>query len=267
MVTHERDICNHFSEIAPSYRRVRTTDLEPILVIREKLKDLRTIRAADIGCGAGRYSLLLFEHLNSLHLTCIDSNECMLKEASAYLKANGTQTFIPVKASANDLPLKDNVMDCVFTFNAIHHFDFPSFVKEAATITKEDGFIFIYTRLQSQNERNIWGRHFPLFLEKEGRLYELNQITETIDSTSCSTIESIKSFQFKRKTTLDQLLDKVRKRHYSTFYLYDDHQLENCLREFERKIIHHFADPEQIEWSDENIMILLRTRPKTAPFG
>lgn len=265
MATHQRNIYNHFSKIAPSYRRIRTTDLQPILVIRETLKGLRRIRAVDIGCGAGRYILLLFRHLKNLHLTCIDINESMLKQASAYLKANGIQSFTPVKANANDLPLKDNLMDCVFTFNAIHHFDLPSFVEGAATITKEGGFIFIYTRLQSQNERNIWGRHFPLFLEKEERLYELNEITETIDTTTCSTVESIKNFQFRRKATLDQLLDKVRKKHYSTFCLYDDHELEDCLKEFEKKIIHHFTDPEHIEWFDENIMVILRTGPRTAP--
>jgi len=264
MATQQRDIYDHFSQIAPSYRHIRTTDLRPIRFIREKLKDLRTIRAADIGCGAGRYNLLLFEHLDNLHLTCIDINESMLKEASAYLKGNGIKRFVTVKANAYDLPLKDNLMDCVFTFNAVHHFDLFRFVEKAAAITKEDGFIFIYTRLQSQNARNIWGRHFPLFLEKEGRLYELNDIAEAVDSTGCSSIESIKDFQFKRKATLDQLLDKVRKRHYSTFSLYNDHELKHCLRKFEKKIIHHFADPEQIEWFDENIMIVLRLGPKRA---
>jgi ubiquinone/menaquinone biosynthesis C-methylase UbiE len=267
MLTKQRNIYNHFSQIAPSYRDIRTTDLRPIQFIREKLKGLRTIRAADIGCGAGRYNLLLFEHLDNLHLTCIDINESMLKETSAYLKGNGIHRFIIVKANVYDLPLKGNLMDCVFTFNAIHHFDLIRFVEKAAAITKEDGLIFIYTRLQSQNARNIWGRYFPLFLEKEERLYELNDITEAIDSTSCSTIESIENFQFKRKSTLDQLLDKVRKRHYSTFSLYDDHELEYCLRKFRKKIAHHFTDPEQIEWFDENIMIVVRPGLKTAPLS
>ncbi len=94
----------HFSEIATSYRYVRTTDLEPIQVISQKLKDLRTVTTADVGCGDGRYSLLLFEYLNNLHLTCIDSNEAMLKQASAYFKCNGFHNFIAMKTNANDLP-------------------------------------------------------------------------------------------------------------------------------------------------------------------
>ena len=265
MTTHQDNIHNHFSKLAPLYRDIRTTDLQPIRFISKRLKDLKTVRAADIGCGAGRYSLLLFKHLNNLHLTCIDVNESMLKEASAYLKGNGVHRFVTVKAAACDLPLKDNDMDCVFSFNAIHHFHFLRFVEKAAAITGEGGFIFIYTRLQSQNARNIWGRYFPLFLEKEERLYELDDIIGVVDSTSCSTMESIKTFKFRRKATLDHLLDKVRKRHYSTFSLYDDRELRACLKEFKRKIIRNFTDLRHIEWIDENIMILLRSGSKINP--
>ena len=71
-------------------------------------------------------------------------------------------------------------------------------------------------------------------------------------------VESIWDFRFDRRASLDQLLDKVRRRHYSTFSLYDDQQLQVCLKEFEKTIIRHFADPKQIEWIDENIMIVLR---------
>ena len=258
MAAHQENMGDHFSKIAHFYKDIRTTDIEPIQFIRKKLKDFKTIRAADIGCGDGRYDLLLFRHLNNLHLTCTDINESMLREASDYLKGDGIHNFITLKANAHDLPLKSNLLDCVFTFNAIHHFDFLEFVKKVATITREGALAFIYTRLQSQNARNIWGRYFPLFLEKEKRLYELNEITESVDSTNCSTIESIKKFQFSRKATLDQLLDKVKKKHYSTFSLYDDDELEDSLKEFEKKIIHHFADTELIEWFDENILIVLR---------
>ena len=113
-----------------------------------------------------------------------------------------------MKANANNLPLRDNFVDCVFTFNAIHHFHFPRFLENAARIIRRDGLIFIYTRLQSQNETSLWGRYFPHFLEREGRLYELSEITRGIDLTNCLSIECIESFQFSRKATLDEVLEK-----------------------------------------------------------
>ena len=260
MATCKESMHKHFSEIAFSYRDVRMTDLEPIQFIKKRLKDLRSIRAADIGCGAGRYDLLLFRHLNNLHLVCVDSNEAMLKKASAYLKDSGICNFVPVKADANNLPLKDNFVDCIFTFNAIHHFDFPRFLENAARIIRRDGLIFMYTRFQSQNERSLWGRYFPNFLEKEGRLYESSDITGAIDSTNCFTIECVESFQFSRKATLDEVLEKARKKHYSTFSLYDGCEFEESLNEFEERITSHFPNPECIEWYDGNIMLVLRPK-------
>ncbi len=54
---------HHFSRIAHKYRDVRTTDLEPVLLIKKKLQKLTEIIAADVGCGAGRYDIKLFDHL------------------------------------------------------------------------------------------------------------------------------------------------------------------------------------------------------------
>lgn len=169
---HKR-MYKHFSEIAPSYRDLRTTDLEPIRIVSKKLRDSKSVTAADIGCGDGRYDLLLFEHLNNLHLTCIDSNEAMLRHASSYLKGQGFHNFIAMKADANDLPLKEGMIDAAFSFNAVHHFDFPKFVERAARVTRDGGLIFIYTRLQSQNMRNIWGRDTFLSLMKK-RVVSMN---------------------------------------------------------------------------------------------
>ena len=79
------------------------------------------------------------------------------------------------------------------------------------------------------------------------------------------TIESIKSFRFKRRATLNEILDKTRKKHYSTFALYNDHEFGDSLNEFEEKLLLNFSDPECVEYYDENIMFVLKVRPLTAP--
>jgi ubiquinone/menaquinone biosynthesis C-methylase UbiE len=260
MEVYQEKMYKHFSEIAPAYRTVRITDLEPIQIISQKLNDLTTVKAADVGCGDGRYSLLLFEYLNNLYLTCIDSNEEMLKQASSYLKGHGKYNFTTIKANANDLPVKCAPIDSIFSFNAVHHFNFQQFVERAATITKEGGLIFIYTRLPSQNSRNIWGRYFPLFAEKENRLYEIDEIKEIVDMMRCVDIESIKNFQFKRTATLECLVEKVKTRHYSTFSLYEEDELEEALKTFQENICKHFLDEDRIEWVDENILFILTVK-------
>jgi len=67
-----KNMYDHFSNVASHYRQVRTTDMEHIAFIKESLSRRTQIKAADIGCGAGRYDLILFQRIKNLHLTCIE---------------------------------------------------------------------------------------------------------------------------------------------------------------------------------------------------
>jgi ubiquinone/menaquinone biosynthesis C-methylase UbiE len=256
----QKDMHGHFSEIASGYNDLRVTDLEPVLFIKGKLKSLPSVKAADIGCGAGRYDLLFFQHLNDLFLQCVDVNESMLEETANYLMENNVTRFETVKAEANELPLKDNSLDCVFTFNAVHHFNVKTFLDNVSRIIKQSGFVFIYTRLQGQNRRNIWGRYFPLFLEKEKRLYELDEMKAMVQSAGSLTIDSVHDFRYRRSVTLEQLLYKAKNRHYSTFSLYTEKELKDSIQHFQKNIRTHFSDPHNVEWFDENTMFVLRHR-------
>jgi len=60
-----KNIHEHFSIIAPKYRKLRTTDLEPIFSIKKYLHNYKKIKAADIGCGCGRYTSKLFQYLKN----------------------------------------------------------------------------------------------------------------------------------------------------------------------------------------------------------
>lgn len=251
---------SHFSRVASHYRQVRTTDVEPIIFIGETLKVRPEIKAADVGCGAGRYDVLLFRHLNNLHLTCIDINETMLRQLSDYLMHCGITHFKTIKADANDIPLEDNSMDCVLSFNAIHHFDFVKFIEKAAKVIKEEGRIFIYTRLRTQNARSIWGQHFPLFLETETRLYELDEIEKWVQAAGSLSLETAKTFRYKRNATLQDLVEKVKAKHYSTFSLYGKGKLEDALKGFQENIRNQFQDMNQIKCFDENIMLVLKLK-------
>ena len=96
----------HFAKIATAYRDARTTDLEPILYIKELLGKARPLVAADVGCGAGRYDLLLQMRLgDEMFLHCIDANVEMLEELNDHLSAEGIPNFQTHRALADDLPL------------------------------------------------------------------------------------------------------------------------------------------------------------------
>jgi len=252
-------IHHHFSRIAKRYHYLRTTDSEPITLIVKELKKLAHIEAVDIGCGTGRYDLLLYRYLgDKLRLTCVDANVDMLETLGKYLKKQGISNFISILASAENLPSPSNTYDCVYTFNAIHHFNLLEFLHESARILKSGGYLFIYTRLREQNRSNIWGRYFPEFHQKETRLYTPDTLTQSVVAVPNLWIKSIEYFKYGRTSTLAQLVERVRAHHYSTFSLYSSEELEEAIAGFTQKIRNEFEEAHRIRWFDENVLFVIR---------
>jgi SAM-dependent methyltransferase len=146
----------------------------------------------------------------------------------------------------------------VFAFNAIHHFDVTAFLNEAARIMKTGGRLFVYTRLKSQNASNIWGMYFPSFLDKENRLYELEELESAIGLIEAIDLESVEEFSFKRKTSLAELTMRARLKHYSTFSLYGKDEFSRALRAFEDRISTQFTDLNNITWRDDYTMLVIK---------
>lgn len=249
----------HFSTIAHKYRDLRTTDLEPILFIKKKLQKLQKVEAVDVGCGVGRYSSKIFQYLgDKLYLHCTDSNEKMLEQLKEYFTQHKIKNFQIKKAFADNLPFENDSLDCILTFNAVHHFKLLKFLKESSRILKKTRYLFIYTRLRSQNKRNIWGRYFPQFYEKETRLYELKELELSLNQVPSLTLESIEYFEYKRVASLDWLVNQAQNKHYSTFQFYTDEEFKNALKSFQQKVSENFEDLNKISWIDENILLVAR---------
>ena len=246
---------NHFSKIASTYRSLRTTDSEPIVFIKNQLNGKSIKNIADIGCGDGRYSLELLKNLgNECFIHCVDSNEDMLQKLIEYFNQNKMDRFCIRQGYASRLPLENESIDCITTFNAIHHFDLLKFFAEVTRTLKENGSLYIYTRFRNQNSRNIWGKHFPMFTEMENRLYEFEELKKHIQQADMR-INYKKIFGYKRISSLTSLLKKAQNNHYSTFSLYSDDTFEKAIDTFEQNIRDNFDDLENIHWQDENILL------------
>jgi ubiquinone/menaquinone biosynthesis C-methylase UbiE len=252
------DIDEHFSKVAEKYNDIRRTDHEPIAHIRNLFSKYERCEALDVGCGPGRYALLLLRMMPQLHLTCLDRNSNMIAETSRLLRGANIDRFKAVTADAAEFPLDSNSVDAVFTFNAIHHFIVPAFLRETRRVLKGDGTLCIYTRLPSQNSTGIWGKYFPDFNTVERRLYSLDGIEAVIRSIPGLALDTIKLFQFDRVSSLEELIEKARARHYSTFSLYKKEQLEECISEFRENIMRDFSDPGQIRWTDGNVLLIVK---------
>jgi len=255
------DISLHFSRVAKRYRNLRTTDSEPIIYIMRELgsvSNLPHIDVADIGCGNGRYSLLLAKYLDGkVRLRCVDNNEHMLETLVPYLTANGISKFVSVKSDAESLPFGNNSFDCIIAFNAVHHFKLGDFLVEAARILRDGSLLFIYTRTPEQNRRNIWGRYFPQFCQKETRLYHPDQLEQAVSAVPTLKLRRVKDFKYERVASLERLIEQADNRHYSTFWFYSDQEFVTALDEFRWNIREHFSNPDEIQWFDENLLLVV----------
>jgi len=253
----KKGMYDHFSRIASKYRAVRTTDTKPILYIKNRLNKKTKINIADVGCGDGRYSLELLRCLgDNCFLHCVDINEDMLRNLEDYLKEQNTLNFCVRQGDANRLPLENDSMDCIVTFNAIHHFEIKKFLGETLRSLTDNGHLFIYTRLRNQNSRSIWGKYFPLFTEIEHRLYELDELKSLIQEADMK-IHSTKVFGYHRTSSLERLVEQVKNKHYSTFEFYDG-EFGNYLDEFRKNIRRNYEDMDNVTWQDENILLEIR---------
>jgi ubiquinone/menaquinone biosynthesis C-methylase UbiE len=252
-----KNINYHFSKIAHKYRDLRITDSEPILFIEKYLRKHPKIVAADVGCGVGRYDLKLFQCIGKkLFLYCIDANRDMLSYLTDFLIKHSIKSFKTLKTFERKIPLEDNSLNCIFTFNAIHHFKVLPFLEESLRVLRHGGHLFIYTRLRSQNRRNIWGRYFPLFNEKETRLYELNELKNLLRKAHGLKIKSIEYFKYARVASLGRLIEQAQNHHYSTFYLYNKKEFKQSVEKFKQNIQHKFKDLNNINWFDRNILLV-----------
>jgi ubiquinone/menaquinone biosynthesis C-methylase UbiE len=254
---------DHFNRIASSYRELRKTDREPVEYLARLIADEQDdLCFLDLGCGTGRYTEVLLDHLhNPLNLYCVDISKGMLRYCREKLchHHNARSCFF-IQGTAAALPIDNGFINIVITFNAIHHFDIPRFFNEAARVLKKGGLLSIYTRSRAQNENTIWGRYFPGFARKESRLLSIEEFLRIISAQKNLMLEDTRIYNFKRLISIDRLMRLVSRHHYSTFEFYTTEELREATVIFKKRLEDKFADLENIPHDSDYTLLLMRKK-------
>jgi hypothetical protein len=146
----------------------------------------------------------------------------MLEQVRDYLTRHHIRDFQVVRSVARNLPFAAEHLNCIFTFNAVHHF------------------------------------HVLGFLSEASRLHESDELERMVSATPRLRMDQVQSFRYQRVSTLKRLRELARHRHYSTFSLYSKSELQACLAQFEKNIRKNFEDVDNVRWTDENVMLTVR---------
>jgi SAM-dependent methyltransferase len=239
---------DHFKLVASVYDSLRTTDEAPVHRIRELLPDGALV-GLDLGCGTGRYSRLLIDLLpDGSVLAASDASAAMLAELQAC--CDDRASVVPLRCTAEELPIRTGSLDLVTAFNSVHHFDLGRFLAEVARVLKAHGRLFVYTRTPAQNARTIWGRLFPGFAAREQRLHSEATLTGAVHHTRGLQMVHTETFRHSRSTTPQRLRAQVEGRHYSTFSLYEPDELRQAIDVFLARL----PGP-QVSWVDEHLLV------------
>jgi SAM-dependent methyltransferase len=254
---------DHFKLVASVYDSLRTTDEAPVRRIRELLPD-HPVVGLDLGCGTGRYSRLLQSMLpDGSMLAASDVSAAMLAELPA--AHDGRALMVPLRCTAEQLPIRSGCLDLVMAFNSVHHFDLTRFLAEVARVLRARGRLFIYTRTPEQNARTIWGRWFPGFAAHEQRLHSETTLRDAVLRIPGLQLVDTQSFSHSRSSTPERLRAQVEGRHYSTFSLYQPDELRQAIAAFLARL----PGPE-VSWVEEHLLLVAaatagrRSRPPTS---
>ncbi|MEN8145557.1 MAG: class I SAM-dependent methyltransferase [Gemmatimonadota bacterium] len=248
----------HFRHISRRYDALRTFHGSIVDRTVEALEPLgRPITLVDVGVGTGRYLLPIVRQLEqgvpgSVRAVGVDAQLEMLERFAVPATA-GCPT--PVVADGHQLPLPDGIIGALLCFNAIHHFELRPFCAEAARVLFPGGRLLAYTRTPEQNRRTIWGRLFPLFADKERRLYSAEEIRGALELSGQFRLLEIATLQHAGRSSAERLHEQAQLRHYSTFDLYTPEEFSRALEVFQHRLEAGIDAAGTIEFTDENTWV------------
>jgi ubiquinone/menaquinone biosynthesis C-methylase UbiE len=142
----------------------------------------------DIGCGTGRFSVLLAEHF-SANVIGIEPSEKMLFQAKKNIPSKPAILFI--KGNTEEIPLLSDTIDMVFLSMVYHHIqDKAKAINEFRRVLRRVGYIAIRSSTLQSLESYPWLQFFPGAMDIEAsRAPDRNEIIAFFEDNTCNLIK------------------------------------------------------------------------------
>jgi ubiquinone/menaquinone biosynthesis C-methylase UbiE len=228
-------VTSGFDARAARYEELRPIDANwwEVYEALVRLGSLRGKRVLEVGCGTGRLSHEL-EQRDLARVWAVDASEAMVERA----KALGVNARV---ARAEALPFKAGWFDAVVMRMALHLFDRPRALEQAARVLSPDGSLVVATEDPASFEDVWFTRFFPSVPEIErARFPGEEQLREELAQAGFGRVE-IEHLRQHREQTRERAVDLIRSKGFSTFDLLDPAEFEEGLARAEAELPDRFG--------------------------
>ncbi|MDY6903170.1 MAG: methyltransferase domain-containing protein [Thermodesulfobacteriota bacterium] len=151
-----RFVVNYYEKyFRPAFTRLGSpiTYNQEIQWLKSVLPDKPVQYLIDLACGTGKYTRILHDHLSPDWIFAIDISMPMLQQAVEMAALHGASDIIHIRADAAALPLRDQCINGLNCFGALHLF--PDTVKTISEISRISADNAFFTCLTARKLR-LW---------------------------------------------------------------------------------------------------------------
>ena len=162
--SYTEDFGFQWTQLYDDYRKDRYKHLDQFMRLGINPEDLHEKNVLDVGCGLGRLSEICLGRAN--YVFGLDLSAAVL-EAARLIRS---EKFVPIQASADNMPLKNNSFDFVYCWGVLHHTQNPSkTLAELWRVLKPGGTlaIWVYSRNAWYLRRSLLAKYYSNFDENE----------------------------------------------------------------------------------------------------
>lgn len=187
-------------------------------------------KVLDIGCGTGIYSLEIMKRTGA-EVVGLDSSKGMLSRARE--KSPGFW----IHADAVGIPVSDEKYDTAILMLVLQHVDDePLAISEAYRVLKPGGKLVIVTASHGRIRRHMM-RHFPGMVSLDlKRFLPIPELKWHMQDAGFTDIHSHRTKNAPQVQTVEEIIDRFRKRYISTLVLLSQEDFEKGLVIFERRL-------------------------------
>jgi len=229
-----------YSKIAETYNQSPTRhSIPPDVNIQGLLKQKKTVRVLDVGCGTGNYLFKqqeYFKDKGNVEWYGIEPSEAMYN----VLMDNVGDRNITVKlAGAEAIPFDQFSFDYVICNHSYHHFtDKEKAFGEIYRVLLKRGVFYINTIHPYDMKKSWVYQFFPaVYAQDILRFYTHDDLFEAMEMTGFRTKTEKRIFTFRRD--MKEIQEEARLRNYSQLHLISDTEFEAGLVAIEKHMETH----------------------------